>query len=163
MADYNIRGQMTLETGSFISSAQAASKALNHFGSATDMVSKKTNLFGGVLKKLTVGALGAYVIKLGVDAVKSAQTAGAAQARLRGLLLNTGGATEEQIKILNQQAKALERLTVVSADNVSVVQSQLATFDLASGSIATLTPAILDYVVAEKGANASADEYKHRV
>jgi hypothetical protein len=54
----------------------------------------------------------------------------------------------------------LERLGVVSAGSISQVQSQLATFDLQILTINKLTPAILDYVTAEKGAAATADDFK---
>jgi nucleoid-associated protein YgaU len=160
MADYNVRGEMTLATGSFIASAKAASASLNGLNTSAIKTSGGMDLLGGTMKKLAAGALAAYIVKLGRDSVKAAQVAGAAQNRLRMLLLATGGATEDQIKILNQQAAALEQMTVVSKDNITVVQSQLATFDLGSKAIATMTPAILDYVVAEKGAAASADEYR---
>lgn len=160
MADYNVKGEMTLATGSFIASAKAASASLNGLNTSAMKTSSGMDVLGGAMKKLAAGALATYIVKLGRDSVKAAQVAGAAQNRLRMLLLATGGATEEQIAILNQQAAALENMTVVSKDNITVVQSQLATFDLGSKAIATMTPAILDYVVAEKGAAASADEYR---
>lgn len=160
MADYQIRGRMNLETGQFIGALNGAESALKKFQNSNDNANKKVAGFGRILRTVATGALAAYVVKLGVDSVKAAQAAGAAQDRLRRLLLNTGGATEAQIGLLNQQAQALEALTVVSDDNITTVQSQLATFDLAAGSIATLTPAILDYVVAERGAGASADEFR---
>ena len=160
MADYYVKGQMTLETGSFINSAKAASDSLNKINGASKNAEAGMNLLNGVMRKLTVGALAGFIVKLGRDSVQAAQTAGAAQARLTNLLKITTGATDAQIATLNQQASALENMTVVAKDNITVVQSQLATFDLGSKAIATLTPAILDYVVAEKGAAASADEYK---
>lgn len=43
---------------------------------------------------------------------------------------------------------------------IATTQSQLATFSLQTSTIEKLTPAILDYVVAEKGATASADDYR---
>jgi hypothetical protein len=64
------------------------------------------------------------------------------------------------VAVLVEQAKALEQLGVVSKGNVSVVQSQLATFDLQASTIQTLTPAILDYITAEKGATASSSDFK---
>ena len=160
MADYNIKGEMTLATGSFVASAKQASNSLNQLNSSAKNTGAGMDVLGGVMKKLALGAMATYIVKLGRDSVKAAQTAGAAQNRLRMLLLATGGATEDQIKILNQQAAALEQMTVASKDNITVVQSQLATFDLGSKAIATMTPAILDYVVAEKGAGASADEFR---
>jgi hypothetical protein len=108
----------------------------------------------------SVGAVSAAFIALGVSSIKAAAQAEAEQNRLRQVLLATGLASEEQIKALNAQAKALENLGVVSAKNVTVTQSQLATFDLQAETIERLTPAILDYVTAEKGAAASADDFK---
>jgi hypothetical protein len=100
------------------------------------------------------------VVSFFKESVAAAQEAEAAQARLATLLRNTNGATEAQIVALGNQAKALEKVGVVSADNITVAQSQLATFDLSAGAIGKLTPAILNYVTAEKGATASADDFK---
>jgi hypothetical protein len=83
-----------------------------------------------------------------------------AQNRLYQLLKVTHGATKEQVKVLHDQAKALQAVGVVADDNITVVQSQLATFDLTLDTIKSLTPAVLDYVVAEKGASASAEDFK---
>jgi hypothetical protein len=122
--------------------------------------------FGDFSKKvgkafLIAGAASAaFAVKLGVDSVKAAIRAQGEQQRLNQILLTTNGATAEQVKILNAQAEALEKVGVVSAGTISVVQSQLATFDLQASSIQALTPAILDYVTAEKGATASTDQFK---
>jgi hypothetical protein len=84
----------------------------------------------------------------------------AQQDRLAKLLQVTNGATQAQIALLTDQANALERVGVVTAGSITQVQSQLATFDLSISTIKTLTPAILDYVTAEKGATASAADFK---
>jgi hypothetical protein len=105
-------------------------------------------------------ATGALAVKIGKDGVQAAIRAQAEQNRLEQILLNTNGASKEQVAVLVEQAKALEQIGVVSAGNVSVVQSQLATFDLQASTIQTLTPAILDYVTAEKGATAASSEFK---
>jgi LysM repeat protein/phage-related protein len=160
VADFNVKGEMTLSTGSFISSAKAASDSLNGLNGASKNAGAGINILDGLMKKITVGALAAYTIKLGRDSVKAAQDAGAAQFRLSSLLKIASGATEQQVKYLNAQSDALAKQTVVSKENVQVVQSQLATFNLHTDAIAKLTPAILDYVTAEKGAAAGSDEYK---
>jgi hypothetical protein len=67
---------------------------------------------------------------------------------------------KRQIQALNDQAKALEKVGVVDKSNISIVQSQLATFDMSTDAIQRLTPSILDYVVAEKGANASTEDFR---
>ena len=176
MADIaNVNAVFTAQTSQFIASVKNATGAVQNFsdaaGKGANDVSRSLNAMNrtatsklGSLARMfgvvAVGAVGAYAVKLGKDAVQSATAAGVAQDRLRRLLLTTGGATEEQIAILNQHARALEATTVVTAENVTTVQSQLATFDLHGSTIARLTPAILDYVVAEKGATASASDFR---
>ena len=102
----------------------------------------------------------ASVVAYGKASVKVALEAQAEQERLNNILKVTTGATQSQIDVLNQQADALERIGVVTGGNIKITQSQLATFDLQISTIKTLTPAILDYVTAEKGATASASDFK---
>lgn len=80
--------------------------------------------------------------------------------RLYRIVNNVTWATREQIKVLNDQAKALASVWVVSSWSITQVQSQLATFDLQIETIKKLTPAILDYVTAEKWANATTEDFK---
>jgi hypothetical protein len=84
----------------------------------------------------------------------------AEQNRLRQILLTTGAATEEQVTALIAQADALELVGVASAGSIITAQSQLATFDLQFETIQKLTPAVVDYVIAEKGATATAEDFK---
>jgi hypothetical protein len=112
----------------------------------------------GIIAGATFGT--AQIVNFFRSSVAESTKAEAAQARLANLLINTNGATQAQIVALRDQALALEQVGVVSADNITVAQSQLATFDLTAASIATLTPAILNYVTAEKGAAATTDEFK---
>ena len=132
-----------------------------------DSVGKTNSVFDGFGAKLktlaaTIGITFAAtkVVSFFKQSVAAAQEAEAVQTRLRTILLNTGAATEEQIKALNAQAEALEKVGVVTKENVTMTQSQLATFDLQGKTIKTLTPAILDYVTAEKGATASTDDFR---
>jgi hypothetical protein len=125
--------------------------------SATDKLGKSVM---NLAKTLGLAFSAAAVINYGKAAVRASVEAQAQQDRLARLLKVTNGATTEQVEILNQQAISLEKIGVVTAGNITQVQSQLATFDLTIGTIKTLTPAILDYVVAEKGATASAEEFK---
>jgi hypothetical protein len=120
------------------------------------------------LTKSVRNLAGAFGIAFGTRAVvnfakvslKAFQESEAQQQRLARLLEVTNDASEAQIAILTRQADALEKLGVVSAGSISQVQSQLATFDLQILTINKLTPAILDYVTAEKGAAATADDFK---
>lgn len=130
--------------------------------------SKKTqdnfNAFSGTVKKLglTIAAtFGAREIgRFFTSSIKGVLELEAAQNRLRKILLTTGGATNSQVDALIKQANTLEKLGVVTKENILVAQSQLSTFDLTANTIERLTPAILDYVTAEKGATASADDFK---
>ena len=112
----------------------------------------------------TVGKFAASVAvaagAIGYSLVKSAIEAQAEQDRLRQILLTTGAATDAQVTSLIAQAEALEKVGVASAGNIITLQSQLATFDLQFETIKKLTPAITDYVIAEKGASATAEDFK---
>lgn len=98
--------------------------------------------------------------RFGKASVKMALQSQAEQERLANLLKVTTGASQLQIGVLNDQAIALEKIGVVTAGSITQTQSQLATFDLQISTIEKLTPAILDYVTAEKGATASAADFK---
>ena len=141
-----------------------AEKAIKGVDSNVKTASTGVNNFTNSIKKLGVIAGATFgtaqIVNFFRSSVAESTKAEAAQARLANLLMNTNGATQAQITALGQQARALEKVGVVSADNITVAQSQLATFDLTAASIATLTPAILNYVTAEKGASASTDEFK---
>jgi len=102
----------------------------------------------------------AQVLAFGKASVKAALEAQAQQERLANLVKVTVGATDAQVQALNEQAAALQAIGVVNKENITQTQSQLATFNLQIDTIKTLTPAILDYVTAEKGAAASADQFK---
>jgi hypothetical protein len=136
--------------------SKAAQKDILKLGKMFDNFAKN------VSKAFVVAAAAsaAFAAKIAKDSIKLAIEQQSQQNRLRQLLINTGGASEFQIEMLGKQAQMLEKLGVVSAGNITVVQSQLATFDLQAKTIGQLTPAILDYVTAEKGATAGAAEFK---
>lgn len=102
----------------------------------------------------------AQVVNFGKASVRAFAEMSAEQDRLTRLMKIGTGASASQIQALNSQSKALENLGVVSQGNITQVQSQLATFNLQASTIAKLTPSILDYVTAEKGATASTEEFK---
>ena len=143
--------------------AQAEASLKNLDGS----VEKTNSVFDGFGQKLkglaaTLGVTfaAAGVVSFFKQSVAAAVEAEQAQTRLREILLTTGGASRAQVAALNAQAEALSKVGVASKESITTTQSQLATFDLQGKTISKLTPAILDYVVAEKGATASADDYK---
>lgn len=113
---------------------------------------KKMATIGGIAFGAISGAIGLMT--------KKAIEAESQEKRLLEILKTTHNATKEQVNVLLEQAGALEKVGVVSKDNVIQTQSQLATFDLQLETIKKLTPAILDYVTAEKGASATAEDFK---
>jgi hypothetical protein len=140
-----------------IASEFTGAKAFKQAESSTEKLSRN-------VKKLAAAVGIAFsaqaIVNFGKLAVKSSLEQQAEQNRLNQLLKVGVGATKEEIDLLNEQAKALERIGVVSGGNITQTQSQLATFNLQVSTIKALTPAILDYVTAEKGAAASTADFK---
>jgi hypothetical protein len=140
----------------------AASATWN--GKALKKAKQDVGVFDKQVKKLGGTLAAAFSVRaltnFGKASVKMAIESQAEQERLANLLKVTTGASRLQIDALNDQATALEKIGVVTAGSITQTQSQLATFDLQISTIEKLTPAILDYVTAEKGATASAADFK---
>ena len=136
--------------------------ALSDVSKGLDKFKKNLQSFQPAFKAAAVAgtlAFGAIAGAMTV-AVKEAMEAEAAQNRLTQILKTSRGATDEQVNALLRQANALEKVGVVAADSIVQAQAQLATFDLEAESIERLTPAILDYVVAERGASATTEDLR---
>ena len=54
MADYNIKGEMTLATGSFVASAKQASDSLNRLNTQSQATGGGVNMLGGIMKKVAL-------------------------------------------------------------------------------------------------------------
>ena len=104
-------------------------------------------------------ALGALAVAAGKTVSKAIESQ-VEQDRLRQILITTNQATNDQVNALLDQANALQSVGVASAGSIIAAQAQLATFDLQFETIKKLTPAITDYVIAEKGATATAADFK---
>jgi hypothetical protein len=137
-------------------------KAIDEFSGTFNKAEGAMRTLSSAFKLGTAAMVAAGVALAGVaiSSVKAAADMEAAQLRLEHILKTSRGATDEQVEALYRQAEALQQVGVVSAKTTIVAQGQLATFDLQAESIAALTPAILDYAVAEKGASVSTDELK---
>jgi hypothetical protein len=132
-------------------------KAFKQAETSTEKLTKNVKKLAGAVG-LAFGTT--QVLAFGRAAVKASLEAQAQQERLANLVKVTVGATDAQVQALNEQADALQAIGVVNKENITQTQSQLATFNLQIDTIKALTPAILDYVTAEKGASASADQFK---
>jgi hypothetical protein len=140
-----------------IASEFTGKKAFGQAETATDKLIKTTKRLAGALG-LAFGTQA--LVNFGKLAVKASMDQQAEQNRLNQLLMVGVGATTQEIALLNKQAEALEKIGVVTGGNITQTQSQLATFNLQVSTIEALTPAILDYVTAEKGATASTADFK---
>ena len=80
--------------------------------------------------------------------------------RLESLTKNSTWATKEQTLALVKHAESLEKVWVATKDNIVAWMSQFATFDMSTEAIDRLTDSFVDYVVAEKWATASSEEYR---
>jgi hypothetical protein len=132
-------------------------KAFRQAETATDKLVNTTKKLAGALG-LAFGTQA--IVNFGKLAVKASLDQQAEQNRLNQLLKVGVGASTQEVAILNEQAAALEKIGVVTGGNITQTQSQLATFNLQVDTIKALTPAILDYVTAEKGATASTADFK---
>lgn len=79
--------------------------------------------------------------------------------RLRVLTENSTGATKLMTDELIRQAEAIDKVWVATKDWIVAAQAQFATFDMSTQAIKELIPAFTDYVIAEKWASASTEEY----
>jgi len=132
-------------------------KGFKQAETATEKLVKSTKRLAGAIG---IAFSAQAVVNFGRLAVKASMDQQAEQNRLNQLLKVGVGATTQEIALLNDQTKALEKIGVVTGGNITQTQSQLATFNLQVSTIKTLTPAILDYVTAEKGATASTEDFK---
>jgi hypothetical protein len=132
-------------------------KAFKQAETSTDKLIKTTKKLAGAIG---IAFSATAIVNFGKLAVKASLDQQAEQHRLNQLLKVGVGASTQEVAILNDQAAALEKIGVVTGGNITQTQSQLATFNLQVDTIKALTPAILDYVTAEKGATASTADFK---
>ena len=141
-----------------------AQETLSKMGKQAEATGSSMTNFANKVKSvgatLGVAFAGSQILSFLKASVADANAAGLAQERLASLLRNTNGASEEQIKALVAQAEAIEQVGVTTKEQILVAQSQLATFDLAGSTISKLTPAIVDYVQAEKLGAATSDDFR---
>jgi hypothetical protein len=144
----------------FIGNIKGLKGSINDLQKTSGDLGKSFTGMSGIMKGALAG-VSFYGIVRGLQGLTSSSIeASGAQHRLRQILMTTGGAVEGQVDQLLAQATAISKVGIASKENIVVTQAQLATFDLQAATIQKLTPAILDYVTAEKGATATADDFK---
>jgi hypothetical protein len=98
-------------------------------------------------------------LRRGYEAVtKAADDQQRADSRLLQLAMKTPGMTLKQVKALQEQANALQKVTTV-ADEVNVWgASQLASYRLQHASLKKLMPVLTDFMVGQYGVNVSQEQ-----
>lgn len=144
-------------------------KGIKTFSDNVDDASKKTSVFGDVLK----ANLATDLIKKGIDGlIKSVKSLMASlkdwegmyqnleeqEQKFRTALKNTTDATEEDIKAYVKLAEAKEKNGVVSKSAILNGYQELATYTTQKESIEKLTDAMLDMTVQQYGMNASEEQ-----
>jgi hypothetical protein len=157
--------KITGDIGNLEANVKKSEAEIRKLQSQMEKTEKSTQKAEGTFKKFGAALKGAFAFLIGNQVIgflqSSVQLAAnriEQETKLAQVLRVSTNATDEQIQALNEQAEALEAVGVLDAQIVRTVQAQLATFDLRANSIKSLTPAILNYVAAEKGANATQDE-----
>ena len=164
------------EIAGFSMSADAAGNETQNLGKELDAASKKTSLFGSVLK----ASLAADAIKFGLnaitDAVKSvgsavksyisdASDAAASFAQSQTLLTqvmeNTMDASESEVQSIIKLTEAQEKLGVVSRTAQVTALAELASFVERKDALEDMLPAMNDYIAYQYGVNASSEQARN--
>lgn len=157
---YKISGEMgnlTTELKKAEAEINKLKGAMERSTAATDKQQKGWKAAATAVKAFVAAFVVERLIAFGQRAVQLAQERLVAETALAQQLRVSRNATDEQIASLIEQAEALEKVGVVDAAVTTAMQARLAGFDLSTDAIKRLTPAILDYTVAEQGANVTMD------
>ena len=98
------------------------------------------------------------VLSFGRASVEQARALIEQQTKLAQVLRVSQNATDDEIQSMFDYAESLEKVGIINKDSILAAEAQLATYDLSTDSIKTLTPALLDYLAAEKGSNATTED-----
>ena len=156
MAENNQKVIVTVEgkdeTGKAFKSAsnnaKIFTKDIDNVGSALKKIAVPLATFFGIQK---IGQFFGESLAEFDESIKQAT-------KLEFLLKKNTDATTENVNALIDQAQAMQKVGVISDDVIVALQAQLATFQLSSDTIAKMTPAITDMIVAEKGLNATTED-----
>lgn len=130
----------------------------------TRISTEKLGRQAGIIGVSMLGAAGSIAFAMR-GWVKSAQEAEQAQMRLESSVRGSYGAASKAVGVFEAQAKALQKVTVASDEDVMSIQALLVQFGLTQRQVTTLTPLVvdisrkwgIDYVSAAKAVAKAAD------
>lgn len=140
-----------------VTAKDAASNVIQGVGKSFTQLSDNA-MTGSKVMAAGVAVAGAAVVAFGKQSVDAYFGAAEASAKLATNLLNVKGNTQANVDQLESLASRLQSIGVIEDDVIKAGMSQLATFNLQSSTIATLTPKIADMVAQMKGHNATAED-----
>jgi len=159
-------GQSTNELG----------KETKNLGGEMESTTKKTSVFGDVLKASLVAdaikagltalvdmvkALGAAVKDYVSDSMGMATAAAESQAKLTQVMRNTMDATDDQIQSLVELAAQQEKNGVVSKTAQVTAMAELASFVSKKEAITDMLPVMNDYIAYQYGTTASEEQARN--
>ena len=140
-----------------VTAKDAASNVIQGVGKSFGQLSDNAVTGSKMMLGATLAAT-AGVAAFGKSSVDAYFAAAEASAKLSTNILNVKGNTMGQVDALEQLASKMQSYGVIEDDAIKAGMSQLATFNLQSSTIGTLTPKIADMVAQMKGHNATAED-----
>lgn len=140
-----------------VTAKDAASNVIQGVGKSFGQLSDNAVTGSKMMLGATVAAAGAVAV-FGKTSVDAYFAAAEASSKLSTNILNVKGNTMAQAKELENLASKMQGYGVIEDDAIKAGMSQLATFNLQSKTIGTLTPKIADMVAQMKGHNATAED-----
>ncbi|MBU6135225.1 hypothetical protein [Clostridium tertium] len=159
---FELQGSVKLESKEVLEGLSRVDKQIDKTGEAMEKVEGKSGKFGKVLGG--VGKTLASTFALGKiksfseEAVQGANVQIMAETKLQNNLMATGRATMENVDSLKQYASHLQKVGVIGDEVGMAGMSQLATFNLTSDSIRTLSDGMYNLAVNQKGVNATQED-----
>lgn len=167
---YNLAGILSIKDKNFTStikkSATQVSGLDNKMKHASNQMKKyEKAITGGAssVVKRVVGIGAAYLgiretLSFGQDLMANANEGIAADTKMANMMKNVKGTTDAQVKSMQDYAASLQKVGVVGDDAGKVGMAQLATFNLQTDSIKTLTKGMYDLAVNQYGVNVSGEQ-----
>lgn len=159
---FDLQGSIKLNSREVLDGLAKVDKQVDETGNSMEKLEGKSGKVGkvmGGLGKSIAGALSINVVKnFAMDCVKGLDDIYRSNAKLEAIFKSTGKATQSQIEDLKEYATALEGKGVVDDDVTKTGMAQLATFNLTSDSVKTLSSSMLDLIVNQKGVNATQED-----
>lgn len=159
---FALEGSLKLDIKDVIDGLKKVDEQVDKSANSLEKAEGKSSNFGKAMSgvgKTIAGALSFNLVKdFAMDCVKGLDDIYRSNAKLEAIFKSTGKATQSQIDDLKEYATALEGVGVVDDDVTKTGMAQLATFNLTSDSVKTLSSSMLDLIVNQKGVNATQED-----